>query len=76
MRSLDPAQLNALNDYAAGRLGTRAAIERIGLHDYADLIIELSQRDLPFPKPQESPERDRSLALATAILQPRLRSGG
>ena len=76
MRSLDPTQLNALNDYAAGRLGAGAAIERIGLHDYADLIIELSQRDLPFPKPQESPARDRSLALATAIPQPRLRSGG
>jgi hypothetical protein len=51
MRALDPAQPRALKDYAAGRLGTRGAIERVGSHDYADLIIELSRRDLPFPKP-------------------------
>jgi hypothetical protein len=76
MRSLDPSQLNALNDYAAGRLGTRVAIERIGLRDYADLVIELAQRDLPFPKPEQSARRDRSLALASAILQPRLRRDG
>jgi hypothetical protein len=76
MRDLDPDQLKALHDYAEGRLATRVAIDRIGLHDYADLIIELSQRDLPFPKPGESPQRDRAIAIATAILQPRLRRDG
>jgi hypothetical protein len=76
MRDLSPSQLTALSDYAAGRLGTRDAIEKIGLHDYADLVIELSQRDLPFPQPADSPERDRNIALATEILQPRLRRGG
>ena len=33
-----------------------------------DLVIELSQRDLPFPKPRESAARDRILALATRDL--------
>jgi len=73
MRNLDARRLAILNDYAHGRVGSRAAIAQLGLHDYADLIIELSQRDLPFPRPPESEARDRSLALASAILQPRLR---
>lgn len=76
MRNLDPDQLATLKDYAAGRLGTRATVERLGLHDYADLVIELSQRDLPFPKPRRSKARDQSVALAGALLQPRLRRGG
>ena len=76
MRNFDARQLAILNDYAHGGLGTRATIEQLGLHDYAVLIIELSQRDLPFPQPVESEARTRSLALATAILQPRLRRGG
>jgi hypothetical protein len=73
MRNLDPVQLAVLIDYSEGRLLTRDTIEKLGLDDYADLIIELSQRDLPFPQPQESEARMRSLALATAILQPLLR---
>jgi len=73
MRNLDPTQLAVLIDYSEGRLLTRDTIEKLGLDDYADLIIELSQRDLPFPRPQESEARMRSLALATAILQPLLR---
>jgi hypothetical protein len=61
-----------LSDYSGGRLGTRAAIERLGLRDYADLVIELARHDLPFPKP-DYPGRAEHLARARAILHPRLR---
>lgn len=62
--------------YAAGHLGTREAIERAGLHDYADLLVAMAQTDLDRPKPTDSPERDARIALASEILQPRLRRGG
>jgi hypothetical protein len=45
----------------------------MGLHDYADLIIAIAQTDLPFPKPEETPEHAANVARASAILQPRLR---
>ncbi len=71
-----PNQFAALRDYAAGQLGTRAAIERAGLRDYADLVIALAQSDLAFPRPPLTPQHDAALARARAILQPRLRHGG
>lgn len=61
-----------LADYAEGRLGTRETIDRLGLEDYGDLVIELARLDLPFPKP-DFPGREEHLARAAAILQPRLR---
>ncbi len=70
-----PGQLAALGEYAAGRLGTRRAIEALGAHDYADLVIALAQHDLDFPKPTQSPTHDAHVARARAILQPRLRRG-
>lgn len=73
---LDPDQLETLKAYAAGERGTRDTIERLGMHDFADLIIALSQHDLLLPRPPEGPERDANIARATAILQPRLRHGG
>ena len=69
-------QLEILNRYAAGQMGTRDAIEAAGLDDYADLIIALSINDLDFPKPTPSSRRDAAVAEASAILQPRLRRGG
>jgi hypothetical protein len=72
---LTPAQLDTLRRYAAGHLGTRRAIEALGLHDYADLIIALAQNDLDFPKPEDTPVHAAHVARATAILQPRLRHG-
>lgn len=71
--SIDSAQLEALRAYAAGLLGTRQTIERAGFQDYADLIIALAQNDLDFPKPSDTPEHRAQLALASAVLQPRLR---
>lgn len=69
---LDDRKLATLRDYSAGHLGTRAAIEALALEDYADLIIALSQNDLPFPQPSHQSavvaDRDR----AWAILQPLL----
>jgi len=65
-------KLRHLADYSAGRLGTRAAIERLGLSGYADLVIELARHDLPFPKP-DYPGREEHVARARSILQPRLR---
>jgi len=38
-----------------GRLGTRETIERVGMHDYADLVIALAQNELDFPKPAADP---------------------
>jgi len=69
-------QLEILRAYAAGRLGTRRAIEALGAHDYADLVIALAQNDLDFPKPSATPAHAAHVARARAILQPRLRHGG
>jgi hypothetical protein len=69
-------QLEALRDYAAGRLGTRQTIERAGLEDFADLVIALAENDLDLPKPADTPKRRANLELARALLQPRLRSHG
>jgi hypothetical protein len=66
-------QLQVLRDYAAGLLGTRRAIERAGLDDYADLVIALAQHDLDLPKPDDTTERRANLERARAILQPLLR---
>jgi len=48
---LSQDQLETVRAYAAGQLGTRQAIERAGMHDYADLVIALAQTGLDFPKP-------------------------
>ena len=66
-------KLAVLHEYAAGHLATRAAIEQLGLHDYADLIIALSANDLSLPKPAETPVLLAHRERARAILQPRLR---
>ncbi len=68
-------QLDILRTYAAGQLGTRAAIQSAGLEDYADLVIALAQNDLEFPRPALTPRHDAHLAKARAILQPRLCHG-
>lgn len=75
MDALDTSQLDILRAYAAGQLGTRAAIERAGMHDYADLVIGLAQNDLAFPHPEATSAHEANLARARAILQPRLRHG-
>ena len=68
-----PEQLEVLREYAQGTLGTREAIQRAGLEDFADLLIALSQNDLLLPKPADTPQRRVHVALATAALQPLLR---
>jgi hypothetical protein len=65
-----------LRAYAAGDLGTRNTIERLGLHDYADLIIALVEQDLSPPRPADTPSHRAQVDRARAILQPRLRHGG
>ncbi|HEY5209196.1 MAG TPA: hypothetical protein VIJ42_07110 [Stellaceae bacterium] len=67
--------LALLAEYAAGRLGTREAIARLGLDDYADLVIALAQEDLDLPKPTDTPARRAHVARAREILQPLLRHG-
>ena len=59
-----------LQEYALGKLPTRRAIEKIGAHDYADLIIALSQHDLQLPRKSAGAEHVRR---ATLLLQPLLR---
>jgi hypothetical protein len=66
-------QLDVLHEYAQGTLGTREAIRRAGLEDFADLLIALSQNDLLLPKPAYTPQRRIHVSLATAALQPLLR---
>ncbi len=68
-------QLLTLGEYAAGRVGTRRAIERLGMRDYADLVIAMAQNDLNMPKPTETPAHFKNVTRARAILQPRLRHG-
>jgi hypothetical protein len=69
-------RLQVLRDYAAGKLGTRRAIELAGLADYADLLIALAQNDLDLPKPADTPEHRAHIARAREILQPLLRDAG
>lgn len=66
-------KLTVLYEYAAGHLGTRETIERLGFEDYADLVIALSTNDLPFPKPPDTPALLAHRERARAILMPRLR---
>ncbi|MBV8103287.1 MAG: hypothetical protein JO223_01430 [Hyphomicrobiales bacterium] len=68
-----PQQLEVLRQYAIGLLGTRQAIERAGLDDFADLMIALAENDLDLPKPADTPKRRANVELARALLQPRLR---
>lgn len=68
-------KLSTLYEYASGHLGTRTAIEQLGMKDYADLIIALSAHDLALPKPPMSPTHLAHRERARAILQPRLRNG-
>lgn len=70
---LDKVQIDALRQYAAGLLGTRQAVARAGLDDYADLLMALARHDLPLPKPADTPARLVDVERARAILQPRLR---
>jgi hypothetical protein len=72
---LNPDQLDTVRAYSAGQLGTRQAIDRAGMHDYADLVIALAQTGLDFPKPEQTPAHEANVARASAILQPRLRRG-
>jgi hypothetical protein len=71
----DQERLAALYDYAAGHAGTRATIDKLGMRDFADLIIELARHDLALPRPEETPALKAHKDKARAILQPRLRHG-
>ncbi len=73
--SMTEDQLIALREYSTGSVGTRHAIERLGMRDYADLVIALAQNDLNMPKPADTPAHRIHVARARAILQPRLRHG-
>lgn len=66
-------QLKALREYAAGLVGTREAMRRAGIDDYAELVIALAQQDLALPKPADTSQRRAHVERASAILQPLLR---
>jgi hypothetical protein len=68
-------KLAVLRDYSGGRIGTRTAIERLDLDDYADLVIALSRSDLPFPKPADTPVARRHRTKARELLLPLLKHG-
>lgn len=69
-------RFSVLYDYASGRAGTRATLDRLELRDYADLIVALAGADLPLPKPEDTPVLAAHRERARAILQPRLRHAG
>jgi hypothetical protein len=69
----DPDQIETLRRYAGGQLGTREAVERAGLEDFADLLTALAQSGLDLPEPADTPRRRADVERARAILQPRLR---
>lgn len=62
-----------LEAYSRGGPGTRETIEKLGLHDYADLLIALAHADLPLPPPADSPRIRADRERAWAILEPLLR---
>ena len=61
-----------LRHHAGGTRGTRRTIGLLGAHDYADLIVAMSEAGLDFPKPAATPAHEANVARASAILQPRL----
>lgn len=66
-------QIAVLRAYSAGRLGTREAIARAGLDDFADLLIALGHHDLPLPGPEDTPQRRENVERARVLLEPLLR---
>lgn len=72
----EDVRLSVLHDYAVGRAGTRSTLDRLGLRDYADLVIALAKADLPLPKPDETPALVAHRLRAREILLPRLRHAG
>jgi len=60
-----------LEDYSSGKSGTRATIEQIGGHDYADLLIALGKYNLGLP-PSYTKGREDHIRRASEILQPLL----
>ncbi len=71
----DERRIAILRDYALGQAGTRATIEKLGLHDFGDLIIELAAADLPLAKPLDTPALAANRERARSILVPRLTHG-
>lgn len=71
----DHERTSILDAYSMGNVGTRAAIEKLGLDDYANLLIALASRNLPFPRPAHSEALFAHEARAHAILLPRLTRG-
>ena len=75
-QQLDSERTSVLRDYADGKLGTSEAIEKLGLSDFADLLVALSREGLLLPKPDDTAERRANVERARAILQPLLRVHG
>jgi hypothetical protein len=72
----NPKHLETLRAYANGSLGTRQAIARAGLEDFADLLIALAKNGLDLPKPADTAKRRANVERARALLQPRLQRHG
>lgn len=68
-------RLTLLYEYASGHAGTRSTMDKLGLSNYAELLIELSSHDLPLPKPDDTPVLKAHRDKAREILEPRLRHG-
>jgi hypothetical protein len=47
----EPVEDDALLAYSKGLLSRREAVRRLGVRDYADLLVALGDADLPLPLP-------------------------
>lgn len=70
--TLSDQQEALLRQYADGLLGTSQAIERMGIEDFADLLVALAERNLDLPKPADTPNRRVNVERARVLLEPHL----
>ncbi len=55
---------DALLAYSQGRLARTDAIRRLGLRDYAELLVALGDADLPMPLPPQHEIENQAIIMA------------
>ena len=70
----DEEERGLVAQYSAGTLGSHELERRLGLDDFADVIVRLAKYDLPFPKAPMAGRESQLAVLRAAIAQaPRIR---
>ena len=62
----DPLSNDPLLAYSKGRLARDEAIRRLGLRDYAEMLVALGDADLPMPLPPPQ-EVEKQVAVFTKL---------